>query len=443
MRKTIKKIIKNKGLNIGLLFLIVLLFSIRGSIAANLLAPCQINATDAEANPYTFSLTQTTSGVSIDASTGIISGSSATEGSYTIEIMATDEYGAESELVSYELSVNNYCGDNVKQEPNMEGQGGPANNGMEDCDGQDGIAINPADSIEGNKMYACSGACVEGTDCTDSCTYLDANNGGGWCGDGVVQVNFGEACDPAESKESYAERMGMDEDLIDPAYWQAISLSCDPVTCITGCANDPLLAEGCYLGASCQKGKYICVANSVQCADVFTAVGGAKFDYCCEGEAIKIRCANGNTAPGCVAVPDIGAFTVVRANSDDVVFDAAGGYYGSFIGVHSNIGETFYYYTCDYVCKQTGRICIGVGLNNHEIMACTSVVHDSAGNCFNSGNTVYDDCRSYFSLAGASTALSSMTYTVAGYQGTCSDGSNLDPPLSPYFYVGETACYCQ
>jgi len=444
--------------NIGLLASFAfILMSLNSSIAGKILPPCQIEANDAEGNSFTFSLTQSTPGIVIDPATGIITGSSKDVGIHNISIQARDEYGAESPEATFSLQINSYCGDNTKQTPNSEGQGGPTNNGHEDCDGQDGVAINPADSVGGVKSYACSGPCTEGSDCTGTCSYLDSANGGGWCGDGIVQdgtngtADWSEECDPAETVTQYVSRTGDTSVLGDDARWQAISLSCDMTSCRMGCVGDPLLAEGCYIDANndgyigigeCQKGKNICLNNNLKCVDVYTAAGGSvKFDYCCSGQSDFLSCTGNNTG-ACATVPDIGPFSVVRANATDVVFSAAGGYYGSFLGIYQNTGTTFYYYTCDYVCKQTGQVCIGVGLNNHETNACKSVVHDMGNNCENSGNTAYDDCKSYFSLAGASTASSLVGYTFAGYLGTCSDGSSL-PPLSPNFHVGEAACYCQ
>jgi len=444
--------IKNKRLIFGFFLFLLIAFFVKSSVASNLLTPCQIEARDAEANPYQFSLSQSTPGVTINADTGIISGSSAITGNHSMEIIATDEYHAVSDPVAYTLTVNSYCGDGIKQNPNMEGQGGPANDGREVCDGNDGIAINPADSIGGSKMYACSGECVEGTDCTDSCSFLDASNGGGWCGDGVTQTIFGEECDPGETALDYSLRTGDTSVLTDDAKWQAIHLSCDSTNCAMGCVGNPLLAEGCYIdtdkngvidGGECQKGKNICINNTLSCFDVYSSAGEPpKFDYCCTGESVKLACAGNNTG-ACAPVEDIGTFTVARAIPTDLIFSSSGGYYGNFKGAYTNKSSTFYYYTCDYVCKEMGQVCIGVGLNNHETMSCTSVVHDGGGNCLNSGNTVYDDCKSYFSLAGASTASSVKGYNFAGYLGTCSDQSHLNPPLSPRFHVGEAACYCQ
>ncbi len=441
----------NNKTELGLIFLILIFLSVQSSSASKILTPCDIEATDPEGNPYTFQLTNTVSGVSIDTNTGIITGSTAIEGTHTIRVEATDEYGASSLPYQYSLTVNNYCGDGVRQILNMEGQGGPANNGAEDCDGQDGIAINPSDSVGTGKMYACSGDCVEGSDCTGTCTFLDNASGGGWCGDGFVQTAFGENCDPLESQNSYESRNGLVLNSLDAAKWQALKSSCDPTDCTMGCVGDPLLAEGCYIdadnsgvidGGECEKGKYTCENDSLVCSGVFEDAGlPKKFDYCCLGTPSSLSTA-GDGSPG-----DIGVFNIVRADPADTVFTSTGGIYGSFLGTYPGAGAGVYhsYYTCDYVCKQSGQVCIGVGLNNHVIDSCISIVHDTGSGCVNPVNAVNDDCKSLYSLAGNSNAVAaSPWWGVKGYLGTCSDGSNPSiTGLTDRFHVGETACYCQ
>ncbi len=61
-------------------------------------------------------------------------------GNYPIQANATDEFSYTGPNVGFNLRINNYCGDGIVQSPNTEGVGGPANNGVEDCD--DGNAVN-------------------------------------------------------------------------------------------------------------------------------------------------------------------------------------------------------------------------------------------------------------------------------------------------------------
>jgi len=92
-------------------------------------------------------------------------------GVFDIKITAIDNVGAISEPIIYNLEVNNYCGDGIKQFPNTEAKGGLRNDGYEDCDGEDGLATVENSSIA--SQYGCS----------DDCT----NSKGGWCGDGIAQ----------------------------------------------------------------------------------------------------------------------------------------------------------------------------------------------------------------------------------------------------------------
>jgi hypothetical protein len=116
-------------------------------------------------------------GLTINPATGVISGIPRNPGNYRIEVSAVDQFGAVSNNAYIPLLIVNYCGDGARQSPNTEGQGGPANNGMEDCDGTSGIATSPSGSSQ-SLQYGCSPACIAT---------------GGWCGDGVR--NGTEICD--------------------------------------------------------------------------------------------------------------------------------------------------------------------------------------------------------------------------------------------------------
>jgi len=296
--------------------------------------------------------------------------------------------------------------------------------------------------------------CIENGTCTGTCTQF-----GGYCGDGTVQTVYGETCENGitdttqrcnllningikDSDGSIFDCVTLSNNTIGAGGIDTIYLSlCDG--CQIGCQAHPnrsYLGMGCYLGqasptvappaASCQKGVWTCQANAMICEDVFPA---PKFDYCCNGQSNLLATNNVN-----------GPFTVVRATAADQVIP-------SFWGVYANVGTTFNYYTCDRVCQKVGKVCIGVGLNNPAVKSCISVVHDSGGgcNCVNPANTVNDNCKSQFSLAGGSTVSQLYMLSVGsaynhlwGYLGTCQD-CNVVPGLSSQFHVGETACYCQ
>ncbi|MDD3301895.1 MAG: hypothetical protein PHR57_03965, partial [Patescibacteria group bacterium] len=153
---------------------------------------------------------------------------------FPITITAKNEYGA-SAVSTFSLKVNTYCGDGVKQAPNQEKRGGLYNDGVEECDGVAGVAVNAADSSV-MKQYACTtptnhgaipnpittndfcratgGFCGDGICGEDDDTYLtddtfekyDPGNNTdqychadcAYCGDGIVQSNKGEVCDPGD-----------------------------------------------------------------------------------------------------------------------------------------------------------------------------------------------------------------------------------------------------
>ena len=145
---------------------------------------CQVSAIDPDGHDFTFSLTNTHLGLSIDPQTGEITGEPYEPASKTMTIRATDEYDNYSEA-SYILTVNSYCGDGEIESPNMEGQGGENNDGNEDCDGLDGVIVSYFDGNSSvDEQYSCTtqvdSECVLGSDCTGTCSAT-----GGWCGDGI------------------------------------------------------------------------------------------------------------------------------------------------------------------------------------------------------------------------------------------------------------------
>ncbi|RMD59872.1 DUF4215 domain-containing protein [Candidatus Parcubacteria bacterium] len=133
---------------------------------------CDVSATDPEGNVIVnYRFLSGVNGLSIDSHTGVISGAPTEAGLHTITIEAEDEFGAIGSA-SYNLKVNTYCGDKVYQGLNDEGE-------TEDCDHTDNIASGPVDSAV-DRQYQCSSAC----------RYM-----GGYCGDGRLQVLYGEECD--------------------------------------------------------------------------------------------------------------------------------------------------------------------------------------------------------------------------------------------------------
>lgn len=99
-------------------------------------------------------------------------------GVYKVEIIATETTNTVSDSAKYTLTVNNYCGDGKTQKPNMEKKGGPKDDGYENCDLNDNIAISAAVSNV-YSQYSCDANCV----------YT-----GGYCGNSVVNPPY-EECD--------------------------------------------------------------------------------------------------------------------------------------------------------------------------------------------------------------------------------------------------------
>jgi len=148
---------------------------------------------------------------------------------FLIKIKAENEFGAISQR-EFKLNINNYCGDGIKQTPNMEGRGGIYNDGNEDCDGNQGIVTSVSDipNSHSGYQYGCTtkpGASVPYPipNYQYFCTFADADEfgGGGFCGDGICQNNIevGSTIIPWENSNncykdcsSYVEDEEGDED---------------------------------------------------------------------------------------------------------------------------------------------------------------------------------------------------------------------------------------
>lgn len=138
--------------------------------------------------------------------------STAINPSFPIKIKAVNEYGAES-IREFNLGINSYCGDGVRQQPNLEGRGGYYNDGHEDCDGTSGIILNQNQipSSHSNLQYGCNTkiAAVVPFPVPNNkvyCGYLGGGlyDGGGYCGDRICQmkiVNSSGALVPWETKD--------------------------------------------------------------------------------------------------------------------------------------------------------------------------------------------------------------------------------------------------
>lgn len=111
---------------------------------------------------------------------------SVTSASTQVAIMAINEYGATSSK-SFLINVNDYCGDGKIQRPNLEGKGGISNDGVESCDGTDGVTTTVSTSAA--LQYGCTTTNDNNYPILNnqSCIFKDGNSGGGYCGDGLCQ----------------------------------------------------------------------------------------------------------------------------------------------------------------------------------------------------------------------------------------------------------------
>jgi hypothetical protein len=106
---------------------------------------------------------------------GVISGSVddiVKAGKYTVNISATSSVNSTFKS-TYPLTVNTWCGDDAIETPNSEASGGVSNNGVEQCDTNQGVATS-ARASSAILQYGC-------TNCVRS---------GGWCNDTVCAGKY-------------------------------------------------------------------------------------------------------------------------------------------------------------------------------------------------------------------------------------------------------------
>ena len=119
---------------------------------------------------------------------------SGTLGDNPVKVSVANEYGASAEK-TFNLKVNTFCGDGIKQKdngPNTEGRGGLNNDGLEECDGIIGVQTDSI-STSPDKQYGCtteSGNSPYPIVDNNSCVFKPADQGGGYCGDGVCQFKI-------------------------------------------------------------------------------------------------------------------------------------------------------------------------------------------------------------------------------------------------------------
>ncbi len=124
--------------------------------------------------------------VFLETQLAAISGSYSTS---TIRVRASNQYGGWAEK-EFKLAVNTYCGDGIKQNPNSEGRGGVYNDGQEDCDGFQGVALTAKESSS-TSQYACAtidSRTPNPITNNNYCVFKSPIDGGGFCGDTYCQI---------------------------------------------------------------------------------------------------------------------------------------------------------------------------------------------------------------------------------------------------------------
>lgn len=109
-----------------------------------------------------------------------------------VKINVTNEYSAKAEKI-FILKVNTFCGDGIKQNQNSEERGGYNNDGVESCDGSQGVITNTI-STSSSIQYGCTTEfnvpatypILDG----QKCIFKPSDNGGGYCGDGLCQFQI-------------------------------------------------------------------------------------------------------------------------------------------------------------------------------------------------------------------------------------------------------------
>lgn len=179
-------------------------------------------------------LTSTSNG-DVYLSASIINFFAATTSS--VRISATNEYGASSEK-SFDLKINTFCGDDLKQKPNTEGRGGLYNDGVEECDGIAGVWTSTTTmSMKPDTQYACTSGLNIKTPYpildNNRCVFKSPTEGGGFCGDGYCQKTIKDTNGNTVDMESCSN----------------CSQDCGVCVCTPSCGANLCGSDGC--GGSC------------------------------------------------------------------------------------------------------------------------------------------------------------------------------------------------
>ncbi len=284
-----------------------------------------------------------------------------------------------------------YCGDGIVQKPNSEGVNEECERGEKWESFKARADKGEAVDIDGNGVIDEYDYFASVCSCDEDC-YLTADVSR-CCGNG--RWDAGEECDKSMSESAflssyYAQDYNKDSK-IDTVDWVIMKYACGEDCRFIVSPDDPnisKLGEGCYTG-KCQKGKYVADPDTrtVKCADVYNDpkwkslgdyLGESIYDYCCEsienhGGDVTWGQQQLNKLPGLIRVkPSVAAFTEHRK---------------------PKASESFY---CDEICRQRGKICVGVGLTDDPAKYCYAVKCHKGNNCTDSANNKKKDCRTEY-----------------------------------------------
>ena len=398
-------------------------------------------------------------GLETKKDTGKITGTPTESGNYSVTVWTQDEGGLESNKINLDLAVNTYCGDGEVQNLNMEGTGGPNDRGYEQCE-DDGEGTAEDDQYECNNCAWTGGWCGddtvqdgtgdtndheeecegpgEGTSEDDQYECIDCAWTGGWCGDGDIQDgtdgtnNHGEECDINENvseKRNTLQNQGIlnvpgvsDEEV--EIIYDSACISCS----FSEVQDWSDIGLGCYVDDSCEKGKFLRwnpETEEWECVPFDPPL----YDYCC----IKLEGSENESFnpsqdfDGINIVYPGSTYSCSKDNCDGYEDGGSGNinylqYSEDFIGEISNKYGPRYDYQCDDVCRNRGKVCVGVGLHPPETQNCVYVTHDKGESCVSSPDNLSDiDCKATFHYWSSHSCY-------------------LDPHVYP---VGSTACYCK
>jgi hypothetical protein len=303
--------------------------------------------------------------------------------------------------------------------------------GEEDCDPKETVAA--CQSRTGKTEESCEDVIARCD--ADSCELAAKLK----CGDGIVQAENDEECDPEESIDKCRERTGKSgqecQDLLNRC-----GEDCKLAEMANQCTEEEdKIGMGCYLDenkngnvdeAECKKGKYVCIPSKkkIECVNVFgdaeytkaiyqTDIYKPKDDYTGKDDfyVTDYCCANmmSEYADGMIGDKP---FTIVRATPDDVHPTGGKTLEQDWVGIvsldNNPYGGLRGGFNCDEICKKKGKLCVGVGLTDPSKNACVYEVHDlmgvvgNAAKCNNagkavismsiSGNKAYNNCKAWF-----------------------------------------------